>query len=148
MDIETVKALSAVLNEAGLTALEIAEGDMRIRLEKSAPAAAPPPAVPAVGAPAGMDDVPGMPAEETPVDFNRIKEIRSPMVGVFYAAPAPDQPPFVSVGTKVRKGDVLCIVEAMKVMNEILAEEDGEIVDICVSNGDIVEFSQTLFKLC
>lgn len=148
MDIETVKALSAVLNEAGLTAIEITEGDMRIRLEKSAPSVVPQPAVPAVTAPSGMDNVPGIAAEEPPVDFNRIKEIRSPMVGVFYAAPGPDQPPFVRVGSKVKKGDVLCIVEAMKVMNEILAEEDGEIVDICVSNGDIVEFSQTLFKLC
>ena len=67
--------------------------------------------------------------------------------GVFYAAPSPDSPPFVTVGTKVKKGDILRIIEAMKLMNEIAAETDGEIVDICVQNGEIVEFGQTMFKI-
>jgi len=81
------------------------------------------------------------------VDFNRITEVKSPIVGVFYAAPSPDVEPFVTIGSKVKKGDVLCIVEAMKLMNEITAECDGEIVDICVKNGEITEFGQVLFKI-
>jgi acetyl-CoA carboxylase biotin carboxyl carrier protein len=68
-------------------------------------------------------------------------------VGVFYAAPAPEAEAFVKVGDKVKKGDVLCIVEAMKLMNEITSTHDGEIVDICITNGAVVEFGQTLFKL-
>ena len=73
--------------------------------------------------------------------------IKSPLVGTFYAAPAEDADPFVSVGDQVKKGQTLAIVEAMKLMNEIAAETDGEIVDICVQNGEIVEFGQTMFKI-
>ena len=69
------------------------------------------------------------------------------MVGVFYAAPSPDSEPFVTVGQSVKKGQVVCIIEAMKLMNEIAAEKDGVITDVCVSNGDIVEFGQPLFYM-
>ena len=75
------------------------------------------------------------------------KIIKSPMVGTFYASSAPDKEPFVKVGDKVHKGQVLCIVEAMKLMNEIESEFDGEIVEICVNNEDIVEYGMPLFKL-
>ena len=81
------------------------------------------------------------------MDFNDVFEAKSPLVGAFYAAPSPGAKPFVRVGSRVKKGDVLCIVEAMKLMNEIQAERDGEIVDICAHDGDVVEFGQTLFKL-
>lgn len=73
--------------------------------------------------------------------------VTSPMVGVFYAAPAPDKEPYVSVGTKVSKGDVLCLIEAMKLMNEVTAEKSGEIVEICVENGQVVEYGQPLFMI-
>ncbi len=73
--------------------------------------------------------------------------IKSPMVGTFYAAPAPDQPPYVSVGKQVKEGDVLCIVEAMKLMNEIKCEVSGTITEILVKNGQTVEFDQPLFKI-
>ncbi len=86
-------------------------------------------------------------APDTELDFNDINTVKAPMVGVFYAAPAPDKEPYVKVGSKIKKGDVLCIVEAMKLMNEVVSECDGEIVDICVSDGDMVEFGQTLFKI-
>ncbi len=69
------------------------------------------------------------------------------MVGVFYSSPSPEAEPFVKVGSKVKKGDVLCIIEAMKLLNEINADTDGEIVDICVNNGDVVEYGQPLFKI-
>ncbi|MEG1779356.1 MAG: acetyl-CoA carboxylase biotin carboxyl carrier protein [Oscillospiraceae bacterium] len=76
-----------------------------------------------------------------------VNTICSPMVGVFYGSPSPDSEPFVKVGDKIKKGDVLCVIEAMKLMNEITSEQDGEIAEICVKNGQVVEFSQALFKL-
>ncbi len=69
------------------------------------------------------------------------------MVGVFYEAPSPEAEPFVKVGSKVKKGDVLCVVEAMKLLNEITADADGEIVDVCVENGQLVEYGQVLYKI-
>jgi len=81
------------------------------------------------------------------VDFSQLTEIKSPLVGVYYAAPSPDAETFVSIGSKVKKGDILCIIETMKLMNEITTEQDGEIVDICIKNGDIAEYGQVLFKI-
>ena len=78
--------------------------------------------------------------------FEASEEIKAPIVGVFYSAPSPEADPFVRIGDTVKKGDVLCILEAMKSMNEITAEHDGKIIDICVQNGDVVEFGQVLFK--
>ncbi len=75
------------------------------------------------------------------------KIITSPMVGTFYASSSPDKPPFVNVGDKIHKGQVVCIVEAMKLMNEIESEFDGEIVEICVKDGDMVEYGKPLFKI-
>ena len=144
MNIENVKALAEVLKANGLTKLEVCEGETKILLEKEASAVP----VYAGDSPAMQTVTTAMPSEKTEVlDFNHIKEVKSPIVGVFYAASAPDAEPFVVMGSKVKKGDVLCIVEAMKLMNEITAETDGEIVDICVKNDDIVEFGQVLFKI-
>ena len=98
-----------------------------------------------------------MPTIQVNTENNVIKEekkceedfkiIKSPMVGTFYASPAPDKDPFVKVGDKVKKGQVVCIVEAMKLMNEIESEFDGEIVEICVNDGDIIEYGMPLFKI-
>lgn len=87
---------------------------------------------------------------EKPVSKEPVEEqayIESPMVGTFYAASAPGKPPYVTVGSKVKKGDVVCIIEAMKLMNEVEAEVDGEIVEILVKNEEIVEYGQPLFKI-
>ena len=73
--------------------------------------------------------------------------VRSPAVGVYYAAPSPDSKPFVAVGDTVQRGDTLCIIEAMKLMNEITSDIDGEIVEICVGNGQVVEYDQPLFRI-
>ncbi|MFR7545327.1 MAG: acetyl-CoA carboxylase biotin carboxyl carrier protein [Clostridia bacterium] len=81
------------------------------------------------------------------VKTENYKEIKSPMVGTFYSSPSPKDLPYVKVGDKVKKGDVLCVVEAMKLMNEIESEYDGEIVEICVKNEDMVEYGTTLFKI-
>ena len=150
MNIKQIRELAQIVSENGLSAIEIAEGENRVRIERavSAPAAIPTVVSMPMAAPAAPAPAPAAEAEETNVDFNRTREIKSPMVGVFYAAPSPDARPFVEVGSKVKKGDIVCIVEAMKLMNEISAEFDGEVVDICVHNGDVVEYGQTLFKLC
>ena len=150
MNIKQIRELAQIAAENGLSAIEIAEGENRVRIERavSAPAAIPTVVSMPMAAPAAPAPAPAAEAEETNVDFNRTREIKSPMVGVFYAAPSPDAKPFVEVGSKVKNGDIVCIVEAMKLMNEITAEFDGEVVDICVHNGDVVEYGQTLFKLC
>ena len=154
MNIKQIKALAQILAQNDLSALEINEGETRIRLERTAaqPVAqsgtvlvAPP--MPAAAAQSAQEAPASAPVEDPGVDFNDVFEAKSPLVGVFYAAPSPGAEPFVRVGSRVKKGDVLCIVEAMKLMNEIQAERDGEIVDICAHDGDVVEFGQTLFKL-
>ena len=150
MNIKQIRELAQIVSENGLSAIEIAEGENRVRIERAVAAPAAVPAVVSMPAPmaAPTAPAPAPAAEETNVDFNRTREIKSPMVGVFYAAPSPDARPFVEVGSKVKKGDIVCIVEAMKLMNEITAEFDGEVLDVCVHNGDVVEYGQTLFKLC
>ena len=144
MNIKDIKALAAVLRQADLTKLEYSEGDTRITLERTAPsiiAAAPQPiAFAASEAPAAMT------AEEKN-DFNNLNEVKAPMVGVFYAAPAPDAKPFVRVGDTVEKGQVICIIEAMKLMNEIESEYAGTVREILVENGQPVEYGQPLFVI-
>ena len=154
MNIKQIKALAQILAQNDLSALEINEGETRIRLERTAaqPVAQPgtvlvAPPMPAAAAQPMQEAPASAPVDDPGVDFNDVFEAKSPLVGVFYAAPSPGAEPFVRVGSRVKKGDVLCIVEAMKLMNEIQAERDGEIVDICVHDGDVVEFGQTLFKL-
>ena len=152
MNIKNIRALAEILQETGLTGLEVWEGETKIRLERApAPQTVTVMAEPAAvqAAPAAAAVTAAAPAQEAGVvDYNDMTEVKSPMVGVFYAAPAPDAKPYVQVGDKVKKGDVLCIIEAMKLMNEIQADADGEIADICVQNGDLVEYGQTLFKIC
>ena len=154
MNIKQIKALAQILAQNDLSALEINEGETRIRLERTAaqPVAQPgtvlvAPPMPATAAQPMQEAPASAPVDDPGVDFNDVFEAKSPLVGVFYAAPSPGAEPFVRVGSRVKKGDVLCIVEAMKLMNEIQAERDGEIVDICAHDGDVVEFGQTLFKL-
>ena len=154
MNLENVKALADVLSAKGLSAIEVGEGANRIRIEKeisgvsSLVAKAPIQSSPATEPEASL--LAAKPTENTSnqtVDFNNITEVKSPLVGVYYAASSPDAETFVSIGSKVKKGDVLCIIETMKLMNEITAEQEGEIVDICIKNGDIAEFGQVLFKM-
>ncbi|MCL2003724.1 MAG: acetyl-CoA carboxylase biotin carboxyl carrier protein [Oscillospiraceae bacterium] len=145
MNIEHIKSLADILSAHGLTALEVSEDGSKIRLEKQSPAAPGKTRFSASAAAVFEADTDADGSQ--PVDFNHLFEVKSPLVGVFYSAPGPDAEMFVSIGSKVKKGDVLCIIETMKLMNEITAERDGEIVDICVKNGDIAEFGQVLFKM-
>lgn len=96
--------------------------------------------------PVAVTAEPAQPANMETIAAN-VTSVKAPLVGTFYAAPAPDAAPYVSVGQKVQKGDVLCIVEAMKNMNEIESPCDGTIVDICASNGDLVEYNQILIQI-
>ena len=149
MNINEIRELAQIFTEHGLTVLDVGEGENHVRLEK---AAAPVAAVPAVAPalePLPTPDFTTEAAQEIDpgINFADVNEVKSPMVGVFYSAPTPDAEPFVKVGSRVKKGDVLCIIEAMKLMNEIVAEQDGEVVDRCVENGDVVEYGQTLFKI-
>lgn len=147
MNIKNIKSLAQIMDDSGLTVLEVSENDTKIRLEKTVPR------VSAAKNFSPRNDTPVKNIDETAlskecaIDFNNIVEIKSPMVGVFYSAPAPEAQSYVKIGSRVKKGDVLCIIEAMKLMNEITAEVDGEIVDICVQSGQVVEFSQVLFKI-
>ena len=136
MNEEDIRKYAVLMQELGLTGLEVTENDRVVRLERTPAAAAalqPPEVVQVPAAPAA-------PAAEPGVD------VCSPMVGVFYAAPAESAEPFVKVGDRVKKGQTLCIVEAMKLMNEITAEQDGTIVEICAQNAQAVEYGTPLFR--
>ena len=149
MKINDIKALAELVSKNNLSALEYSEGETHLRIENAPRTVTVAPAQAAPAAPAAAPAVEAAPvaAADAGADFNAAKMVTSPMVGVFYASPSPTDPPFVTVGSKVKKGDVLCIIEAMKLMNEITAEEDGEIIDICATNGSVVEYGQILFKM-
>lgn len=150
MNIKEMRALAQLMEASGLNVIEITEADTKIRLEKNAPPPSAQNAAAQFMQPTQSIYAPPqqqIKAQEGAVDFNRITEIKSPVVGVFYAAASPEAEPYVKIGSKVKKGDVLCIIEAMKLMNEVIAEVDGEIVDICVENTQVVEYAQVLFKV-
>ncbi|MCL1835693.1 MAG: acetyl-CoA carboxylase biotin carboxyl carrier protein [Oscillospiraceae bacterium] len=147
MNTDNIEKLAEILTAYGLTSLEVADGSTRVRLEKRQGAETEPQrnGDAATLQEPDTEQEPG--GDDLTVDFNNLLEVKSPLVGVYYSASSPDSETFVSIGSKVRKGDVLCIIETMKLMNEISAEQDGEIVDICVKNNDIVEYGQVLFKM-
>ena len=151
MDKKQVREYIKLFKESGLAKMELsetnAEGSFSIKLENEGNAA--PYAMPPVQfVQAAESDEEGQKADLSSVkDYNKYRDVKSPMVGIFYTAPSPDAEPFVKAGSKVKKGDTLCIIEAMKLMNDVVAEEDGEIVEICAENGSLVEFGQVLFKI-
>ncbi len=140
IDIETLKDYIKVLEDSSLAEIEISDEEDSIRLAKPS-ADSPVVAFAPSNAPAAAQAAPAA----APATSG--KAIKSPMVGVFYAAPSPDRPPFVNVGDTVKKGDVVCIIEAMKIMNEITATESGTITEVLVENGDVVEYDQPLFTI-
>ena len=148
MDKKKLREIISVFRESGLAKMEISEttaGDT-FSLKLEAPGSSVQPAPVAVQYVQGAAEEKVAEPEQIK-DYNKYRDIKSPMVGIFYAAPSPDAEPFVKVGSKVKKGDTLCIIEAMKLMNDVVAEEDGEIVEICAENGSLVEFGQVLFKI-
>ena len=145
MNIDEIRQLVELLENSSLDLLEVEEGETRVRLEKKG-APAPLYAAPQQ-TPVPIPQAAASAEEEQGTDFNNLHEISAPVVGVFYRRPSPEAEPYVQVGSRVKKGDTLCIVEAMKLMNEITADRDGEIADICATDGDVVEYGQTLFKM-
>ncbi len=139
MDAAMIREYAELMAELGLTAMEITENGKTVRLEKSAATQA---AAPAPTVPAAAPVAPPAQAEDPSVTV-----VKSPMVGVFYAAPSENAKPYVKAGDVVKKGDVLCIIEAMKLMNEITAEESGVIEAVLMQNRQVVEFGAPLFRI-
>ena len=149
MKLNEIKFLADLMEERGLTSLEIEEGERSIRMQRQQTCFEPLP-VPTVNVPTPMPTASKKEpeaAEGSVVDFNGVTELKSPMVGTVYVSPTPGSEPYVKAGDKVKKGQVLCIIEAMKLMNEYTAPQDGEIVDVCIHDGELVEYGQCLFKL-
>ncbi|HET9474931.1 MAG TPA: acetyl-CoA carboxylase biotin carboxyl carrier protein [Steroidobacteraceae bacterium] len=150
MDIRKVKKLIELLEESGIAEIEIKEGEEAVRISRmptgihthvqpammQAPAAAAPAAAPAAAAP------PAVPARRASEHV-----VAAPMVGTFYASASPGAKPFVEIGSEVKEGQVLCIIEAMKMMNQIESDKAGKITAIMATNGDPVEFGQPLFVI-
>ena len=164
IDLGQLERLLAFMSEHGLEEFEYAHGDLRIRLKKpAAQQAAPPPprALPPAYEGSGQvapaaplqtqtaSTAPPTPSEPVPAAAERAEEhiVKSPIVGTFYAGPSPDAGPFVRVGDKVEAGQTVCIIEAMKLMNEIEADISGEIARVMVENGQPVEYGEPLFAL-
>ncbi len=141
-NLEQLRELLKILNETDITELTLESGDLKLSVRKSEstivspPVVAPPPPVTVATSP------------EPPVaDHRKLVDIVSPMVGTFYRSPAPDEPPFVEVGEMVKRGQVVCIIEAMKLMNEIEAETAGRIAEILVENAQPIEYGQVLMRI-
>ena len=152
MDIRKIKKLIELLEESSLSEIEIVEGEESLRISRAAPSPAPvmpqqmvaPPAAPPAQA-ASPAPAPPAPAEEEGIPEGQV--VRAPMVGTFYAASSPEAEPFVSKGQNVAAGDTLCIIEAMKMFNQIESDFSGTVVAILAENGQPVEFDQPLFVI-
>ena len=149
MDIRKVKKLIELLEESGIAEIEIKEGEESVRISRmtsgtvvAQPQMFAPPPLPMASAPAAVAAAPAAPAP-TSVDHM----VPAPMVGTFYASPAPGAKAFVQIGDDVKVGQVLCIIEAMKMMNQIESDRAGKITSVLVQNGDPVEFGQPLFAI-
>ncbi len=155
MNMKEIKELLQMMAEHDLSELEIDKEGLKVKFKKGGDFQAnfALPSVPTriySSAEVKGSDTPAAPATPAVVSDAlpaNVVIVKSPMVGTFYAAPAPDQAPYVAPGTKIKEGDVLCIVEAMKLMNEIKSELQGEVLEILVKNGQPVEFDQPLFKV-
>ncbi|HEX6066915.1 MAG TPA: acetyl-CoA carboxylase biotin carboxyl carrier protein, partial [Longimicrobiales bacterium] len=159
IDLDFLRGLIDAVDGSGIDSIEINRAGTKIRIAKTPPpaplaAAAPalsPLVAPALAAAAAVPALGPAPASsaaatEEPA-LSHLTEVKSPMVGTFYRAPAPEAPPYVEVGSVVKKGQTLCILEAMKLMNELESEVDGVVREILVENSDPVEYGQVLFRI-
>lgn len=133
-----IRKYAELMKELGLTGLEITEENSKVRLERSVSVSTKEIVYSAHESVGNTQTAP---------EVKDYISVKSPIVGVFYAAPAENADPYVSIGDNVTKGQTLCIVEAMKLMNEIVAEEDGVISEVCVTNGQVVEYGTELFRI-
>lgn len=142
MDLQKIEALVRLFESSALGAMDVSEGDFSLSLKR----ACDPPPAPAPSLCRRRTRARAHPAAApAPAESGRV--VKSPLAGVFYAASSPDAAPFVQAGDRVKKGDTLCIIEAMKVMNELTADADGEVEAVLAENGQIVEYGQPLFRL-
>jgi len=153
MDIAKIRALVELVAETGVAELELETDDLSIRIRTAAAMAAPAPAAPAplaatvAASPAAAAASVAAEPPPAPAAAGNLRDVTSPIVGTFYRAPEPGSPPFVEVGAQVAKGQTLCIIEAMKVMNEIEAEFAGTVREICVDDAQPVEAEGVLFRI-
>ena len=156
MDLRKLKTLIDLVAESGISELEVTEPDGKVRIVKSSPASpapnfvAAPPAVlvaPASAAPSHSASTAPVQGEASATTTPKGHIVKSPMVGTFYRSPSPGAKPFVELGQSVKQGEPICLIEAMKLMNEIEADMAGEIKEILVENGHAVEFGQPLFVI-
>lgn len=156
--LEQLRELVTILNKTDITELTLESGDLRLSIRKSDTKVAPTVAIAAPVAsvaspvPVAIDPVVSVPTTHTTtiadaLPAKKLIEITSPMVGTFYRSPAPDEPPFVEIGDTIKKGNTVCIIEAMKLMNEIETESAGKIVEILVDNAQPVEYGQVLMRV-
>jgi acetyl-CoA carboxylase biotin carboxyl carrier protein len=159
IDLDFIRGLIEAVDDSGIDSLEIARGGTKIRINKTPP---PAPVAAAAAAPAVAHAAPVPAAAAAPAPAaaagggeaaapaqapSRLVEIKSPMVGTFYRAPAPEAPAYVEPGSRIARGQTLCILEAMKLMNELPSDVAGIVREICVENGEPVEFGQVLFRV-
>ena len=146
MDIRKIKKLIELLEESGIAEIEIKEGEEAVRISRMPTGSAVIRALPqiATGTPI---EAPAAPAAEAPKARPNEHVVTAPMVGTFYASPTPGAKPFVEIGDEIKVGQVLCIIEAMKMMNQIEADRAGRITSIMARNGDPVEYGQPLFVI-
>ena len=149
MDLRKLKKLIDLVEESGIAEIEVTEGEEKVRITRTIAAAAPVYAAPAPAAAAPVAAPAAAPAAAAPAAAPAARDLsnaqKSPMVGTFYRAPGPNAAAFVEVGQQVKAGDTLCIIEAMKLMNEIEAEKSGVVKEILVENGTPVEYGEPLF---
>ncbi|MCL1846104.1 MAG: acetyl-CoA carboxylase, biotin carboxyl carrier protein [Defluviitaleaceae bacterium] len=146
-DMKYLKSTAEILTTNGLSRIEICEAEAKIILERKICDSVQ--AIQAAPVVTVTENSPMLAAVQNDeiIDFNSMTEVVSPIVGVFYSAASPEAEPFVTIGSTVKEGDTLCVIEAMKCFNEIPAPQAGKIVDICLKNGDVAEFGQVLFKM-
>lgn len=151
MDIKEIEQLAEIMRSTGLTSLSIREKDTEIELERQPDFSQlhPNAATQIIGCDDGPASIlvrptPSAGSEPVSIEGN---VMTSPTVGVFYASASPDSEPYVQIGSQVKKGDILCLIEAMKLMNEITSDFDGIIAEVCVGNGQVVEYGQPLFRI-
>ncbi|WP_281527660.1 acetyl-CoA carboxylase biotin carboxyl carrier protein [Ruminococcus champanellensis] len=142
-DPELLEQLARILRDNDLGELTLEDGDKKLTIKGKKPAPMP--------VPMGMPPVcpPAAPQEDAPTAPAAVSGtwVKAPLVGTYYAAPSPESEPFVTVGKRVKKGDVLMIIESMKLMNEVLCEQEGTVAEILVQNGDAVEFDQPILRI-
>lgn len=150
MDIETIEQLADLVVRKELGEITISDGDRTITVKGKKCPPPPPMSMPVsmAAAPAAAPAAPAAPAPAAAAPAPAGNIVKAPIVGTFYAAASPDEPAYVKVGDTVKKGDVLMIIESMKLMNEVVSDFDGVVEEIFVANGDAVEYDQPLMRIC